>query len=76
MSETLERLLAEWRDPLGANTFSDAEDLIHMLMVELAGKDAVIEQLMTDIQYYKSVGQLLTAKLEKPPKSGDSEGLK
>ena len=68
---TLERLLEEWRDPLSANTFSDAEDLIHMLMVEMAGKEAIIESLEADIQYYKSVGKLLTAHIEKaPPKQG------
>ena len=56
---TLDRLLKEWRDPLAANTFTDAEDLIHMLLVEIAGKEEVIKSLETDIQYYKSVGQLL-----------------
>lgn len=61
---TLDRLLEEWRDPLGANTMSDAEDLIHMLMVELAGKESIIESLEADIQYYKSVGKLLTGHIE------------
>ena len=68
---TLDRLIKEWSDPLGANTMSDAEDLIHMLMVELAGKESIIESLEADIQYYKSVGKLLTAHIEKAtPKSG------
>ena len=68
---TLDRLIKEWSDPLGANTMSDAEDLIHMLMVELAGKESIIESLEADIQYYKSVGKLLTAHIEKaPPKKG------
>jgi len=53
MSETLERLLAEWRDPLSANTFSDAEDLIHILLLELAGKEEVIKALTDDIRYYR-----------------------
>ena len=59
MRDLTERLLDEWSDPLGSRTMSDAEDLIHMLLVEIAGKEEVIKALETDIQYYKSVGQLL-----------------
>ena len=73
MKELTERLLDEWSDPLGARTMSDAEDLIHMLLVEIAGKEEVIKALETDIQYYKSVGQLLInhKPIEKPhPKTG------
>ena len=53
MSEKLEELLADWSDPLGARTMSDAEDLIDALRVELAGKEEVIKVLEADIQYYK-----------------------
>lgn len=53
MTETLEQLLADWRDPLSAHTVQDAEDIIHMLLVELAGKEAVIRQLSEDIAYYR-----------------------
>ena len=48
----LEELLKEWTD--GANTMSDAEDLIHELQVELSGKESVIEVLQekeTRIKY-------------------------
>ena len=58
MSETLERLLAEWRDPLSVNTFSDAEDLIHMLMLEVAAKEEVIKALTDDLRYYKKENRL------------------
>ena len=53
MNNTLDKLLNEWNDPLGSRTMSDAEDLIHMLLVDLAGKDAVIEELTKDVQFYK-----------------------
>ena len=55
MRELTERLLDEWSDPLGSRTMSDAEDLIHMLLVEIAGKEEVIKALEKDIQYYKRV---------------------
>ena len=71
MGQTLERLLTEWRDHLDAHTLPEAENLIHMLMLEIAGKEEVIQVLEEDIQYYKSIGQLLINKLEKPhPKTG------
>ena len=68
MKDLTERLLDEWSDPLGSRTMSDAEDLIHMLLVEIAGKEEIIKALETDIQYYKSVGQLLInhKSIEKP----------
>ena len=53
MNETLEQLLRKWGDPLTTNTFSDAEDLIHMLLLELAAKEEVIKALESDIKYYK-----------------------
>ena len=73
MKDLTERLLDDWSDPTGSRTMSDAEDLIHMLLVEIAGKEEVIKALETDIQYYKSVGQLLInhKPIEKPqPKTG------
>ena len=50
----LDELLKDWRDPLSAHEVKDAEDIIHMLLVELAGKDAVISSLAADIAYYKT----------------------
>ena len=51
----LTELLKEWNDPLGANTMSDAEDLIHSLQIELAGKISVIEMLEADKLYMKKI---------------------
>ena len=54
MMSKLKKLLDEWskkpRNPLirGHRTMDDAEDLIHELQVELAGKEAVIELLQDD----------------------------
>jgi len=51
MMEKLKELLKEWnekpRNPLMRvhRTMDDAEDLIHALQVELAGKESVIEML-------------------------------
>ena len=50
---TLEEAISEWQDPYLPNDMSDAEDLIHMLIVEIAGKDEVIKSLTKDIQYYR-----------------------
>ena len=51
----LEELLKEWDDPQGAQTFSEAEELISKLRIELAGKEEVIKVLQEDISYYKLV---------------------
>jgi hypothetical protein len=54
MMNKLQKLLKEWnekpRNPLirPHRTMDDAEDLIHALQVELAGKDAVIKMLQDD----------------------------
>lgn len=50
---TLDELIAEWNDPYGCRDVSSAEDLIHMLLVEIAGKEEVIKELTKDIQYYR-----------------------
>ena len=50
---TLDELLKEWNDPLGARTMSDAEDIIHMALVEIAGKEEIIKALHEDIKYYR-----------------------
>lgn len=52
-SQSIDELLAEWNDPLGDRNVSEAEDLIHMLQVELAGKEEVIKTLSKDIVFYK-----------------------
>ena len=53
MTDKLTQMLSDWHDPLGAQTMSDAEDLIHALEAELAGKEAVIATLHEDIKYYR-----------------------
>lgn len=50
---TLDEAIAEWQDPYLPNDMSDAEDLIHMLIVEIAGKEEAIKELTKDIQYYR-----------------------
>ena len=49
----LKQLLKDWGDPLCARTMSDAEELIDALQIELAGKEAVIEELKKDVAFYK-----------------------
>ena len=44
----LTKLLEEWDDPLGYHDVNTAEDIIHRLRVELAGKEAVIKMLRDD----------------------------
>lgn len=51
--ETLDEMLAEWNDPLGDRSVSEAENLINALQIELAGKEEVIKELSKDIQYYR-----------------------
>ena len=50
MKDLTERLLNQWSDKQCARTMSDAEDLIHMLLVEIAGKEEVIKVLETNIE--------------------------
>jgi len=52
-SQSLDELLAEWNDPLGSRTVSDAEDLISALQIELAGKEEIIKVLQGDVAFYK-----------------------
>lgn len=54
MTDTLNQLLADWSDPLSAHTLPEAEDLIHMLLVEIAGKEAIIKELRDDLKFYRS----------------------
>ena len=49
----INKLLKDWNDPLGARTMGEAEDLIHALQVELAGKEFVIKELEKDVAFYK-----------------------
>ena len=44
----LEQMLKTYDDPLDVTEYSDAEDLIHELRVELAGKEAVIKMMEDD----------------------------
>ena len=52
-NQPLRQLLIEWNDVLGARTVDDAEVLISMLKIELAGKEEVIKALTEDIKYYR-----------------------
>ena len=49
----LEQVLREWDDPYEAHELQDAEEIIHALRVELAGKEAVIKSLHEDIRDYR-----------------------
>lgn len=49
----LEQALREWDDPYAVHEVQDAEEIIHALRVELAGKEAVIKSLHEDISYYR-----------------------
>ena len=51
--ERLVELLADWNDPLGARTMSDAEDLILELQIEIGGKEGLINTLQDDLKYFK-----------------------
>ena len=53
MNDKLKQMLNDWNDHYGARTVPDAEDLIAELEVALAGKEAVIDSLKEDLQYYK-----------------------
>lgn len=46
----LKRMLKEWHAPYSVHELQDAEDLIHDMEVELAGKEAVIEHLKRKAQ--------------------------
>lgn len=64
----LTQLLAEWNDPLGARTMSDAEDLIHELQVELAGKESVVKTAQDDKRFYRDAWHRLSLGVSnKPP---------
>ena len=54
MSKKLEQMLKDWNDPWGAQTLSDAADLIDELQIELGGKDGLIKTLREDLEYYKA----------------------
>jgi len=43
--ERLEELLKDWNDTLAVHDVQDAEEIIHLLQIELAGKEAVIRCL-------------------------------
>lgn len=49
----LEQALRQWDDPYEAHELQDAEEIIHALRVELAGKEAVIKALHEDIREYR-----------------------
>ena len=56
MNDDLKDMLAEWGDPLGSRTMSDAEDLIHALQVEIGGLNGHLKALEHDLRYYKLRG--------------------
>jgi len=47
------KLLNKWNDPLTNNTMNDAKETIDALLIEIAGKEAVIKELENDIKYYR-----------------------
>jgi len=53
MSELLGELLKDWHDELAVLDIYDAEKIIHLLEIELAGKNAVIAALHDDLGYYR-----------------------
>ena len=57
----VDELLKDWKDRQYIHTHEDgqenerlAEELIHMLLVEIEGKKEVIKELKKDIQYHKT----------------------
>ena len=49
----LEQALREWDNPYAAHELPEAEDIIHALRVEIAGKESVIKALREDLSYYR-----------------------
>ena len=47
----LEQALRQWDHPDNEHEMDEAEDIIHMLRVELAGKEAAIKDMHEDIKY-------------------------
>jgi hypothetical protein len=66
--DKIEELLKGWSDPLGANTMSDAEELIDLLRIERAGKEEVIRVLREDVKFYK---RYQTEAYKNPPRRID-----
>lgn len=50
----LDGMLTNWNDRPGLRTAKDAEDLIHVLQLELAGKEGLIKVLQDDLRYYRN----------------------
>ena len=49
----LEQVLRQWDDPYAAHELQEAEEIIHALRVEIAGKESVIKALHEDLNYYR-----------------------
>ena len=49
----LEQALRQWDDPYAVHELQEAEEIIHALRVEIAGKEAVIDTLHEDLSYYR-----------------------
>ena len=49
----LEQALRQWDDPYGVHELQEAEEIIHALRVEIAGKESVIKALHEDLSYYR-----------------------
>ena len=49
----LEQALRQWDDPYAAHELQEAEEIIHALRVEVAGKESVIKALHADLSYYR-----------------------
>ena len=49
----LEQALRQWDDLYGVHELQEAEEIIHALRVEIAGKESVIKALHEDLSYYR-----------------------
>ena len=49
----LEHALRQWDDPYAVHELQEAEEIIHALRMDVAGKEAVINALHEDLSYYR-----------------------
>lgn len=49
----LEQALRQWDDLYAVHELQEAEEIIHALRVEIAGKESVIKELHKDVSYYR-----------------------
>jgi hypothetical protein len=51
--DKIDELMKGWNYPYKSRTMVNASELINLLQIELAGKDAVIKALHEDIAWYR-----------------------